>query len=177
MCLRLRPVWIHKIYFKPCQQLRLFFVVIYYKNGLRTLWQYLRIQHGCQRATLAKVKKHITHPRRLVTVLSHCQWVLFTAVLFPLPSATGYLLFLDPPHQMIYFSLFCPDITDYSEAIQFGRYSFTLQGRYIYWTMDSMSCCIFSLLFSCLEEWIVLYHQGGFEKCFLCYPPLLKSLF
>lgn len=31
MCLRLRLVWIYKIYFKLCQQLHLFFVVIYYK--------------------------------------------------------------------------------------------------------------------------------------------------
>lgn len=59
-------------------------------------------------AALAKVKKHITPPRRFVPVLSHCQRVLFTAAAasFPLPSATGYLLFLGPPRQMIYFSLF-----------------------------------------------------------------------
>lgn len=69
--------------------------------------------------TLAKVKKHITRPKRLVTPLSHCQRFLFTAhpfaFLFPLPSATGSLLFLDPPLQMIYFSLF---VSSYYRKIQ-----------------------------------------------------------
>ena len=143
----------------------------------RTRRKCLRTRRECQRATLAKVKKHITHPRRLVKVLSHCQWVLFTAdpsaFSFPLPSATGSLLFLDPPLQMIYFSLFFfffffffPILQAIQGAIQFCRFSTALQTGYIYLAKHLMSCCVLSLLFSCLTEWNVL-HQRGSLKTFI----------
>ena len=101
---------------------------------MRTLWKYMRIHWESQRLVLAKAKKHIRNPKRLVTVLSHCQWVLFTAdpsaFLFPLPSATGSLLFLDPRLQMIYFSHFFVPIL---QAIQ---KQFSLSGSTLHFKED-----------------------------------------